>query len=422
MLAHLHHRIAEPFAGGMETHTALVADELVRRGHDVTLFAKAGSLSRARVEAILEADFDYLRVRREDGADACDRALDSAVRRALAGIDQGGFDLVFNNSLSPLPYTQLGDRPVLTVLHTPPTLPKVNAVIGQPHWRPGPRHTFVAVSQVNAASWSRVLPRVESVPNGIRVERWPVNRRPEPGLAVWSARITPEKGLHLAIAAARAAGMRLEFSGPVADEDYYRHAVEPLLGPDVVYRGHLDHVQLARHLGRGEVFVSSSIWAEPFGLALVEAMACGTPVAALPSGAAGEVVGAHGGVIAAQAGVAALAEAIRAARGQDRGLVRAHAQTFGAGSMIDRYEQLMDTLLCPPVHQLPVVLSGVFARPAERVVAAGLVRVPLASAFSPGPAPRTGTRFPRSGPEVREPAPIGRTTARPVRRTLAEPG
>ena len=118
----------------------------------------------------------------------------------------------------------------------------------------------------------------------------------------------------LAIAATRAAGLRLEFSGPIADRRHFSDEVEPLLGADVRYVGHLTHAELPDFFARGSVFVSSPTWAEPFGLAMVEAMACGTPVAALARGAAAEVVSSEGGVLARANTVEGLASGHQASR------------------------------------------------------------------------------------------------------------
>jgi glycosyltransferase involved in cell wall biosynthesis len=326
----------------------------VVRGHDVTLFAKASSLTLARLEPILSADFSYAQVTSPHAPDVRDRILDEAVTRALKLIDEDEFDVIFNNSLSPLPYTELHHRPMLTILHTPPTLRRVNAVIGRPEWRPGTAHAFAGVSQLNADSWRARLPRVESIPNGIYLQEWALGRSPEPDLAVWSARITPEKGLHLAIEAARLAGMRLEFAGPIADPEYYRTQIVPRLSDDVVYRGHADRPQLADLLGRGAVFLATPLWAEPFGLAMVEAMACGTPVAALPNGATGEVVSVHGGVIADHVSAQALAGILPVAARLDRRQVRESVRRYDVETMMDGYEQIMRALVGPggsPFHR-----------------------------------------------------------------------
>lgn len=345
LLAHLHHPIVEPFLGGTEMHTAVVADELVRRGHDVTLYAQQGSETAARLVPVVGDDFQHGQMPGPDGHDRSEAILDEVVGRAIAEIRDAGFDLVFNNSLGPLPYTRLTDHPMLTVLHTPPTLAKVNAIISRPDWRPGRRHAFVGVSEVNTTAWRAVLPEVSCIPNGIYLDQWSDAGRTEQDLVVWSGRITPEKGLHLAIAAVRETGMRLEFGGPIADRHYFETEIAPELDEKVVYRGHIDHRDLAGLLGRGAVFVASPLWAEPFGLVMVEAMACGTPVAALPRGAAPEVVGPDGGAIAAESTAEALAEAIKLGRDLDRRAVRAGAQRFDARLMVDRYEQVMRRLV-----------------------------------------------------------------------------
>lgn len=340
VLAHLHHPIAEPFRGGTEMHTALVADELTRRGHDVTLFAKAGSRTAARLVPLVDEDFEFGQMPGPTG-DRSEEILVSAVSSAIASIRADGYDVVLNNSLGPQPYTSLAGQPMITILHTPPTLEKVLAVITDPGWQPDPWHAYVSVSEFNSAAWRGVLPEVTCVPNGIQLDRWVDAGAAEADLAVWAARITPEKGLHLAIDAIRRTGLRLEFSGPIADRAYFDTEIAPRLGAGISHVGHLGHEALARQLARGAVFVSSSIWAEPFGLTLVEAMSCGTPVAAFANGAAAEIVTPDAGRLADDETAAALAAAVGAARQIDRRAVRARAEDFDAMIMVDRYEELL---------------------------------------------------------------------------------
>ncbi|HVH23035.1 MAG TPA: glycosyltransferase [Pseudonocardia sp.] len=347
LLAHCHHPIAEPYSGGLETHTALVADELVRRGHQVDLYAKAGSRSQARVRRIVDARFRFGSMPDAAGADQSVTLLDRAMEMAVAHIARGGYDVVLNNSLSPVPFRTLRDTPMLTVLHTPTDLPRINAVITAPGWRPGLAHAYAAVSEHTAQDWRGVLPVVQCIPNGIDLRRWRPDpaQRPEPGLVVWAARITPEKGLPLAIQASRAAGMRIAIAGPIADPRHFNDEVAPLLADDARFVGHLTHGALPDFLRRGSVFVSSPEWPEPFGLALVEAMACGTPAAALPRGAAREVVSATGGVLAAVSSAPALADAIRRAAFLDRHSVRASVLRFDHTAMVGAYEQLLTHLV-----------------------------------------------------------------------------
>jgi len=341
LLSHMHHPIAEPYEGGTEAHTAMLADELVARGHDVTLFAKEGSVSDALVYPLVPKDFEFTNlasplVRRQQQG-----FLAEAVHHSIEAIHEGAFDVVVNNSLSSLPYSSMRELPMLTILHTPANLDDVTAIVSRPGWSPSPLHRYVTVSESNARGWRGMLPEVDVVPNGIKLERWRSSVTPTPGLAVWAARITREKGLHLAIDAARSAGVRFEFAGPISRRDYFDDEIVPRLGDGVRYRGHLQHHELADFFASGEVFVSSPLWEEPFGLTVVEALASGTPVAALPNGAIRELLGTEAGSISRSTDAAALASAITRARRIDRSHALAASRRFDFDAMIDGYESLL---------------------------------------------------------------------------------
>ena len=346
VLSHLHHPIASPFLGGLEMHTSLMADELAARGHDVTLFAKAGSVSAARVVDVLPAAFEFRRGMPDDAMQAQQGTLDRALGLALDAVRDGSFDVVVNNSLSLQPYLKLADHPTLTILHTPP-LPWIVDAVEQGRAAISPLHRFVSVSARNATGWAPHLPDLHVIHNGIRLSDWPAGTSRRPGTAVWAGRVTPEKGLHIAIDAARKAGMDLHFAGPVSDGKYFDRVIAPRLGPGVRHAGHLDHRELAAFLGSGEVFIASPVWSEPFGLTALEAMACGTPVAALPLGAMPEIIDADAGRVAAGLGAEELADAMTAARGLDRSQVRRSAARFSAGAMVDSYEVHLRSLLQP---------------------------------------------------------------------------
>jgi glycosyltransferase involved in cell wall biosynthesis len=338
ILCHMHHPIAEPYEGGTEAHTAMLADALVARGHDVTLFAKEGSVSTAKVHPLVPKDFEFTRVATPLVRKQQHGFLAEAVHHSIGVIRNGGFDAVINNSLSSLPFTFMQDCAMLTILHTPPTLTDVTAILTDPEWMPGERHAWVTVSEANADAWRPMLPDVQTVHNGIRLERWAQTVAPVSNLAVWAARITPEKGLHFAIDAARLAGMEFEFAGPVSHSDYFTEEIEPRLSESVRYRGHLAHDALRHLLGSGSVFVASPLWAEPFGLSVVEALAAGTPVAAFANGALPEIVTAASGALAAEQTAEALAGAIRVARTLDREATAQSSLRFDFERMIDGYE------------------------------------------------------------------------------------
>lgn len=352
LLAHARHPIAEPFRGGLEAHTAATADALVGRGHQVTLFAKAGSASRGEVVEIADAGLTFGQGY-VDGVDLADLRLDEAYGQALDVVALGGYDAVLDNTLSRVPYLRPPALPMLTVLHTPATLERTNQVVGAPGWRPGPQHRFVAVSATTQRDWQRRVPGVGRVLNGIDLQRWhPGGRIAAPPHAVWSGRITPEKGPHVAIDAARLAGWPLKISGPVSNPTYFAEEIEPRLGDGVDYVGHLRQAELRTFLASGSVLLFSPRWEEPFGLAAVEAMACGTPVAALPAGAASEVVDARSGVLARDGSARSLAAALVRAARLDRGRVRTSALRFDQARMVAAYERLLTATAAEPARRL----------------------------------------------------------------------
>lgn len=337
VLAHLHHAIVPPFAGGMESHTAHLVGGLTDRGHQVTLFAKTGSEATCRVESVLARSYIVEGYPESDGRNRQHLMLDGAMAQATGRIRAGRFDVVLNNSLSPIPHRELAAIPTLHVLHTP-VLPRLAGIFGTPGWTPDPMHRHVTVSHANARAWRRWLPEIDVVHNGIALETWHSDAESIPGTAAWTGRITPEKGTHLAIAAARAANMKLRIAGPVQDRDYFTALIEPELDADITYLGHLDQRDLSTMVATAQVFISSPLWEEPFGLTTLEAIACGTPVAALPSGAMAEIITADSGVLATGHDAEALARAVILAKDLERTKVRDSARTFSLDSMIDAYE------------------------------------------------------------------------------------
>lgn len=345
VLAHLHHPISSPFAGGMESHTAHLIAGLSLRGHRVTLFAKEGSQApengaTVSVRNVLSRHYAVQGYPDDDLRNEQHRSLDAAMAAAIRAVRQEDFDLVINNSLSPIPHRALVGIPTLHILHTPP-LPRITALLAREDHLFDPKHRYVTISESNARPWRTWIPRISIVPNGIDLKLWRSSRAPVPGTAAWTGRITPEKGTHLAIRAAQELGLQLKFAGPIQDCEYFTKLIHPLLGHGTEYLGHLDQEELKILIASAEVFISSPMWEEPFGLTTLEAMACGTPVAALPAGAMREILGDRGGAVAHEAEVPALASAIELARKLDRDSVRERAQLFSEDNMLNGYEELM---------------------------------------------------------------------------------
>ncbi len=266
--------------GGTERVVSFLTEELVRLGHDVTLFASGDSVTTAQLEAVwpraLRFDPDL-----RDFAAPQMLLLEEVYRRA----DQ--FDLLhFHLDYWPFSLFSRQRTPFLTTLHGRLDLPEL-----QPVYARFPRAPLVSISD----SQRRPLPDanfVRTIHHGL-----PENLlRPVPGKQKhlgFLGRIAPDKGPDRAIRIARRAGVPLQMAAKVdrVDETYYREKIRPMLDGR--------HVELVGEIGDADksVFLSACIgllfpidWPEPFGLVMIEAMACGTPVIAFNRGSVAEVI------------------------------------------------------------------------------------------------------------------------------------
>ena len=340
LLAHLRHPIAPPFAGGLETYTWHLAEGLTARGHDVVLFASGDSDGRFAIDPVIPVHHERSFAGLEHRGDPELRAhVDAGYAAALDRIGAGGFDVLHNNSLSRLPLERRRTEavPTLTALHVPP----YDALRWFVHDSVTPGHRITATSLAHARAWwpDGAPSQVSVLHNGIDPAAWPFQESGDRS-AVWCGRIAPEKGTHLALRAARRAGLPLTLFGPIEESGYWEREVVPYLGGPIRYGGHLGGAALAREIGRASVFLFTPCWDEPFGLVAIEAMACGLPVAGVARGAAPEVVG-EAGHLATPGDEAALVGAIAAALTIPRAVPHARVlRLFTRDRWLDRCEAL----------------------------------------------------------------------------------
>ena len=343
------HAIVEPYAGGLESFVGTLVDGLRSRGHQVLLFAGAGSPG-IQPEVLRGGTW------RPDDLARADSSMPAAgfmtehhdhlrVMNALRTTYADEVDVVHNNSLHYLPVSlaETLPAPVVTTLHTPPTPWLTSAIAAG-----GGSAAFTCVSEFTAAQWAPHLPKVQVVPNGVGHRRWRLGSGR--GGLLWFGRIVPEKAPHLALRAAALAGRHLDVVGPIADPAYFAAEVEPLLGEHGTYRGHLGGVELSRAVGDASVVLVTPAWDEPFGLVCAEAAMTGTPVVAFDRGGIREVLSpggttAMGSVVPAD-DVAAMAAALDRVRLLDRREVRRTAlEHFSFEGVVDAYERLYARVL-----------------------------------------------------------------------------
>jgi glycosyltransferase involved in cell wall biosynthesis len=321
--------------GGIELVVALLADGLVDAGHEVTLFASGGSSSKAEIVSPMAEPPDP----RELG-----NAWYDSYHALSSYLQVDGFDVVHDHAgiVGPVCGAMLGGRPpVVHTLHGPwtPQTRLFYSVVG--------RHVhLVAISDAQRADNPEV-PYVGTVHNGIDLDVYPFRADKEERL-VYIGRSNPDKGPKEAIQIARRAGLPLHMilkRSEVPEREYFEHEIEPLLASDIELYENVTHEEKVELLGRSLAMIFPIRWPEPFGLVMVEAMACGTPVVTTNWGAAPELV-ADGITGFRRDGDDDLVAAVGAARELSPARCRARVEElFSAEAMVRGYQQIYEKVV-----------------------------------------------------------------------------
>lgn len=267
--------------GGTEQVCYQLVRGLVARGHRVTLVAAGPNLTEADFVATFDAP-------QPEGAPNAVQIEVVHTSRAAAAIARLRPDIVHD-------HTQTG---MLSALHRDiPTLVTCHHAVAGPdsfvdHFRAlGPLVRLVSVSHAQRGD-APDLNWVGTVHNGITVSEFPYRAQKDDFL-LYLGRISEHKGVHLAVRAARAAGRRLVLAGSWTipeERDYFEATIRPHLGPQVEWLGELTGAEKSDVIAAASALLFPARWHEPFGLALIEALACGTPVIALRAGAVDEII------------------------------------------------------------------------------------------------------------------------------------
>jgi glycosyltransferase involved in cell wall biosynthesis len=323
MLAPIAWRVPPRHYGPWELVVSRLTEGLVGRGVDVTLFATADSVTSARLVATCDRPY-------EEDATADAKVLE-CLHVAAAFEHAGELDVLHNHyDFLPLTYSRLVDLPVVTTIHgfsSERILPVYR--------RYDDRVAYVAISD---ADRHPDLTYEATIHHGMPVEDVPVGDGSEDGTLVFLGRIHPDKGVAEAIEVAHRTGRPLVLAGIVQDRAYFEERVRPHLdGERVRFVGPVGPSARDELLGSADALLHLVRFAEPFGLSMIEAMACGTPVIATGLGAVPEVV-ADGRTGHLVADVDGAVEAVGRLGQLDRADCRAHVeQRFGVDVMVDRY-------------------------------------------------------------------------------------
>lgn len=323
--------------GGIEFVVSLLTEGLVARGHDVTLFASGDSRTQARLSAVFaRAPFEQM----EGGGHL------EVVHSFEAYTHAREFDLIHDHdglasrALGALVHRLVG-TPVVATLHGPAD-PVTQQFLG---WLRDDLR-FIAISEYQRRGFPD-LRFLATIPNAIDVEHMPFSAEKE-DYFLFIGRMIADKGAHIAIEVARRLDVRLILAGKVnegPEREYFSTRVEPHLTGKIHYRGEVDHETKVELYRRARCTLFPIQWPEPFGLVMIESLACGTPVVAMRHGAVPEVIE-HGrtGFI-----VDTVDEMVEAARHVDEidpaACRRAVEERFGSEQFISAHEEAYRRLL-----------------------------------------------------------------------------
>lgn len=380
--------------GGIEAVCAGLVEGLVERGHEVTLFAAGDNgTSAAFVQTYAEPQYARL------GQSLPECAHLAAVSRALARLD---VDVVHDHTCAGLLVAAARTVPTVATMHGPMT-PEVRGYVRDcaalTHGRSS--INLVAISDDQRGRGAD-LPWIGRVHNGVRVSDFPFGARKE-DFVLFLGRCSPEKGMDVAIDVARRAGRHLMLAAKCnepAEHAYFAQHIRPRLGPDVTWLGEVGGQQKLDLLRRARCLLFPIQWDEPFGMVLIEALSCGTPVVALRRGSVPEVVQ-HGVTGLMSADIGRLPELIDQVQAISPATCRRVAhERFDIDQMARGYEQLYLQLVDPalrdrsgPQHLLPAGARPADSHPGFRPRPAQLrdplgheaLKTPKSSAASAGP-------------------------------------
>ncbi|MFC1544954.1 glycosyltransferase family 4 protein [Gemmatimonadota bacterium] len=330
MLAPIAWRTPPRHYGPWESVASLLTEGLVSHGCDVTLFATGDSKTSGKLHAICKRGY-------EEDSSIIPKVWECLHISELFEHAED-FDIIHNNfDFLPLTYTGLISTPVVTTIHgfsSPGILPVYKKYNGKVF--------YVSISD---ADRSPDLDYVKTIHHGIDIKQFDFQPEPDDYL-LFFGRIHHDKGAREALEIARACNKKLILAGIIQDEDYYHRHIKPHLDSvNAVYVGSADPVQRNQMLGKACALLHPINFNEPFGLSVVESMACGTPVIAFNKGSMPELIknGKNGFLVnTVEEAIGAVAKI----KDIDRASCRRHVERyFTIDRMVEQYIQVYEMIL-----------------------------------------------------------------------------
>jgi glycosyltransferase involved in cell wall biosynthesis len=333
-VAPLWERVPPPTYGGIELVVSRLTDELVRRGHEVTLFASGDSQTLARLEAV------YPRAMRLD-QEIKDYSVYEMLELSQVYEQAAEFDIIHSHiGMAALAIAPLVKTPTIHTLHG--SFSSDNSKLYHLHQK----QPYISISN---AQRQLNLNYLRTVYNGIDLENYTFQATPqEPPYLAFLGRFSPEKGPQHAIAIAKQNGWRLKMAGKIniSERQFFEREIAPQIdGKQIEYLGEVNHLEKVELLGNAALTLFPINWREPFGLVMIESMATGTPVIGMNNGSVPEVIS-HGKTGFVCLSYEEMAAMIPAALELDRSYCRKYVDNkFSVTQMVDGYEAAYQQLL-----------------------------------------------------------------------------
>jgi glycosyltransferase involved in cell wall biosynthesis len=327
-VAPLWERVPPPSYGGIELVVSCLTDELVRRGHEVTLFASGDSRTLAKLEAV------YPRALRLD-PNVKEYAVYEMLQLSQVYQSAAQFDIIHSH----LGVSALALASLITTTSTVHTLHNNFTTENRKVFSYHQKQPYISISN----SQRQIdLNYIATVYNGIELTDYPFVAQPEkPPYLAFLGRFSPDKGPQQAIAIAKQTNWRLKMAGKVdsANSQFFEQEIAPHIdGQQIEYLGEINHAEKTQLLGNAAITLFPINWQEPFGLVMIESMATGTPVIAINLGSVPEVI-AHGKTGFVCKNYAEMAAMIPLALELNRQTCRKYVENnFSVSQMVNGYE------------------------------------------------------------------------------------